>query len=220
MPTTVVVEATRRNEFGKNSNRRLRTTGRIPGVIYGRGLDPVPVTVDPRDVSRILHSDTGRNTIFKLNIEGTARDVLIRDFQLDPVRDSLVHADFQAIAMDQTMTFQVPVEMVGEAKGVKAAGGTLDLVMRTIEVECLPGDVPQSVTIQVDELEIGDAVRVRQLKVDETIIKILSEPDLVLLTVSAPVIEEAPPAPVAEGEAVEPEVIKKGKGEEEEAEKE
>ncbi len=220
MPTTVVVEATRRDEFGKNSNRRLRTSGRIPAVIYGRGLDPVPVTVDPRDVSKILHSDTGRNTIFKLNIEGTARDVLIRDFQLDPVRDSLVHADFQAIAMDQTMTFQVPVETVGEAKGVKAAGGTLDLVMRTIEVECLPGDVPQSLTIQVDELQIGDAVRVRQLKVDETKVKILSEPDLVVLTVSAPVVEEAPPAPVAEGEAVEPEVIKKGKGEEEEAEKE
>jgi large subunit ribosomal protein L25 len=220
MPTTVVVQATRRDEFGKNSNRRLRITGRIPAVIYGRGLDPVPVTVDPRDVSRILHSDTGRNTIFKLNIEGTARDVLIRDFQLDPVRDSLVHADFQAIAMDQTMAFQVPVEMVGEAKGVKAAGGTLDLVMRTIEVECLPGDVPQSITVQVDELQIGDAVRVRQLTVDETKIKILSEPDLVVLTVSAPVIEEAPPVPVAEGEAVEPEVIKKGKGEEEEAEKE
>jgi len=219
MPTTVVVEATRRGEFGKNSNRRLRSTGRIPAVIYGRGLDPVPVTVDPRDVSRILHSDTGRNTIFKLNIEGTSRDVLIRDFQLDPVRDSLVHADFQAIAMDQTMTFQVPVEMIGDAKGVKAAGGTLDLVMRTIEVECLPGDVPQNIAVEVEALQIGDSVRVRQLKVDETKVKILSEPDLVVLTVSAPVAEEAPPAP-AEAEVAEPEVIKKGKGEEEEAEKE
>ncbi len=219
MATTVVVQATKRGEFGKNSNRRLRNTGRIPAVIYGRGLDPVPVTVDPRDVSRILHSDTGRNTIFKLDIEGTSKDVLIRDYQLDPIRDSLVHADFQAIAMDQTMTFQVPVETVGEAKGVKASGGTLDLVMRTIEVECLPGNVPQSIGLEVADLEIGDSVRVRQLKFDESKIKILSDPDLVVLTVSAPVVEEAPPVPV-EAETAEPEVIKKGKGEEEAAEKE
>jgi len=219
MATTVVVQATKRQEFGKNSNRRLRVSGKIPAVIYGRGMEPVPVTVNPRDVSKILHSDTGRNTIFKLDIDGSSKDVLIRDYQLDPIRDSLVHADFQAIAMDQTMVFQVPVEAVGDAKGVKASGGTLDLVMRTIEVECLPGDVPQSVTLEVGELEIGDSVRVRQLKVDESKIKILSDPDLVVLTVSAPVAEEAPPAP-AEGETAEPEVIKKGKGEEEEAQKE
>jgi large subunit ribosomal protein L25 len=174
------------------------------------------ISVDPRDIHRILHSESGRNTIFKLDVAGTARDVLIRDMQLDPIRDTLVHADFQAIAMDQTMAFDVPVEPIGTAKGVKTGGGLLELVLRTIQVECLPGNVPQHITVDVNDLDIGGTVRVSQLQVDTEKVKIMNDPDLVVLSVVLPAAEkvEEVVAPTEEA-AVEPEVIKKGKAEEE-----
>lgn len=216
-----VVQATVRETLGKNENRRLRAGGRIPGVVYGRGITPMSVSVDPRDIYRILHSETGRNTIFKLEVDGNSQDVLIRDMQLDPLRDTLVHADFQAIAMDETMEFDVPVEPVGTAKGVKTGGGLLELVLRTIQVECLPGNVPQHITVDVADLDIGGTVRVSQLQVDSEKIKILNDPDLVVLSVVLPAAEkvEEVAAPTEEA-TVEPEVIKKGKAEEEEAGKE
>ncbi len=213
-----VVQATVRETVGKNENRRLRAGGRIPGVVYGRGITPIAVSVDPRDIHRILHSDTGRNTIFKLDVNGTSRDVLIRDMQLDPLRDTLLHADFQAIAMDQTMTFDVPVEPIGTAKGVKTGGGLLEVVLRTVQVECLPGNVPQHIAVDVNELEVGGTVRISQLQVDTEKIKILNDPDLVVLSIVLPAaekVEEVVAAPTEE-EAAEPEVIKKGKAEEEE----
>ncbi|RPI29153.1 MAG: 50S ribosomal protein L25 [Acidobacteria bacterium] len=216
-----VVQATVREAVGKNKNRRLRSSGRIPGVVYGRGITPVSVSVDPRDIHRILHSGSGRNTIFKLDIDGTSRDVLIRDLQLDPLKDTLVHADFQAIAMDQAMVFEVPVEALGSAKGVKTGGGLLEIVMRTIEVECLPGDVPEHIQIDVSDMDIGDTQRVSQLKVDASKIKILNDPDLVVLSVVLPAAEKVEEVAVPTEEATsEPEVIKKGKAEEEEAAKE
>ena len=223
MAKTLVVQAKVRKEFGKNHNRRLRAQGMIPGTVYGHKMEAVSVTVDPKEIHRILHSDSGRNTIFKLKVEGSSHDVLIRDFQLDPLRDTLLHADFQAIAMDQAMTFEVPVEPVGVSKGVKTSGGILDVVLRTIEIECLPADVPDQIEIDVTDLDIGDSVRVSQLKVDTSKLKILNDSNLVVINVSMPAIEkveEAPVAEVAEGEeaAAEPEVIKKGKAEEEAAE--
>lgn len=219
--SNTVVQATVRETVGKNENRRLRAGGRIPGVVYGRGITPISVSVDPRDIHRILHSGTGRNTIFKLDVAGTSRDVLIRDLQLDPLRDTLVHADFQAIAMDQTMTFDIPVEPIGTAKGVKTGGGLLEVVLRTIQVECLPGDVPQHIAVEVSDLDIGGTIRISQLQVDTSKIKILNDPDLVVLNVALPALEkvEEVAAPV-EAETAEPEVIKKGKAEEEEAGKE
>jgi large subunit ribosomal protein L25 len=222
MAKTVVVYAKVRNEFGKNPNRRLRANGLIPGVVYGRSMDAVAVTVDPRDIHRILHSDSGRNTIFKLDVEGASKDVLIRDFQLDPIRDTLVHADFQAIAMDQAMVFEVPVEPVGMAAAVKAAGGLLDVVLRTIEVECLPADVPDHIRIDVSNMNVGDSLRISQVQVDTSKLRILNDPDLTVINVSLPAIEkvEEAPAPEAEEEVAtaEPEVIKKGKAEEEASE--
>jgi len=175
----------------------------------------VAISVDPRDIHRILHSESGRNTIFKLNIGDTSRDVLIRDFQLDPLRDTLMHADFQAIAMDQTMEFEVPVETVGTAKGVKTGGGILDIVLRVIDVECLPADVPDHIRIDVKDLEVGDVVRVNQLEVDKSKVKILSDPDLVVINISLPAAEKAEEVPAAgEEAAAEPEVIRRGKEEE------
>ncbi len=210
----VIVDAEVRRERGKNASRRLRHAGRIPAVLYGRGLEPVSLTVDPKAVSHVLHSETGRNTIFSLQYDGNPRNVLIREFQLDPVKGSVMHADFQAIAMDEVMTFQVPVQALGTAVGVKN-GGILDVVMKEIEVECLPADVPDHVRVDVSGLDVGDSVRVESLQVDTSKITVLSEPGQVVVTVVAPhVTAEEEEAPELEAEA-EPEVIKRGKAEEE-----
>ncbi len=213
----ITVEATPREQLGKNASRRLRAAGRIPGTLYGQGTDPVSVSVDPRVLHRILHSESGRNTIFKLQVAGAQRDVLIRDYQLDPVRGDLLHADFLTVAMDQLMTFEVPVDMIGEALGVKA-GGILESVLHQVEVECLPGDVPDSIELDVSHLEIGDSLRVEDLQAPSGKVQILSEPELVVVTVVPPKVEvEEVEEPEIEEEA-EPEVIGKGKAEEEEEE--
>ena len=213
----LTVDAEIRQEFGKNANRRMRAGGRVPGIVYGRGLDSVAVSVDPKDLERILHSEAGHNTIFKLTFEGNAKDVLIRDYQVDPVREEFLHADFQTVIMDQLMTFQVPVEAVGTAEGVKLYGGVLDTVLREIELECLPTDLPDHIRIEVDHLGVGDALRVADLEVDESKIQVLSDPGQVVFNVIPPVVEEEE---VAEEEVVdeeaEAEVIGKGKAEEEE----
>ena len=203
-----VVEAEVRVEFGKNASRRLRATGKIPAVVYGRNFESARITVDPKRVTEVLASESGRNTIFTLRYGGKSTDVLIKDFQLDPLKGTLVHADFQHVSMDELMHFRVPVEVSGSSVGVKA-GGVLDLVLREIEVECLPGDVPDEISVAVDDLDIGDAVRVSELKLDSEKIRILTDPDLVVLTVVPPRIEEE--AVVEEAEVAEPEVIRRGR---------
>ncbi len=186
-----VLTALPRKERGKNSNRRLRATGQIPAIVYGRAIDPIAVAVDPREVFAILHSESGRNTIFKLKINDEQMDVLIRELQVDPVRGQLLHADFQTILMDEARAFSVPVEPVGEAEGVKG-GGILDIVVRAIEVECLPRDVPDHIRVDISELEVGEAIRVRDLEITEEAIQVLSDQDLVLLTVVPPKVEVEP----------------------------
>jgi len=201
----VVVLADRREQFGKNSNRRLRVQGQIPAVMYGHAMESVEVSVNPKDLDRILHSETGRNTIFALEVGGEAQDVLIKDYQLDPIKGYLLHADFQAVAMDEQMVFEVPVQVVGTAKGV-VEGGILDTVMREIQLECLPGNVPDNILVEVSELEIGDSIRVGDLSIDASQLSILSEPDLVVITVGAPRVEEEPEIEELE-EGEEPELI-------------
>jgi large subunit ribosomal protein L25 len=213
----VKVQAEARQEFGKNASRRLRRSGRIPGILYGQGMDATALSVDPKEVVRILSSDAGRNTIFKLTVGSEAKDVLIRDYQLDPVKGTLMHADFQAIAMDEVMVFEVPIEMVGVPKGVKEAGGVVDFVLRQVEVECLPADVPDHIRVDVAELEIGDAIRVENLQVDASKVQMLSDPELVVMTIVPPHVEAEPEVTLEEA-AVEPEVIRRGRGEEEESE--
>ncbi len=207
----LVIQAEQRDMLGKNANRRLRTTGKIPAVVYGHGFEAVSVAVDPKDIHRILHSESGHNTIFKLQLPDVTKDVLIRDYQLDPVKGHLLHADFQTVAMDEVMVFEVPIEAVGNSIGVKN-GGILDIVLREIELECLPSDVPDSLEVDVTALDIGDVIRVEDLKFDSTKITLLSEPDLVVLNIASPAVEEEE-EPVEEVVA-EPEVIKKGKVEE------
>ena len=208
-----------REELGKNANRRLRAEGKIPAVVYGSDLDNASLSVDPKELVQILQSETGHNTIFKLKVGSKAADVLIQDYQLDPVRGNLIHADFQTIKMDELHEFEVPIHAEGVPSGVKNQGGVMDIILREIDVSCLPSDVPDFIPVDVTELDIGDAIRVEDLQVDPKV-EILSEPERVVVTVVPPHVEEEPEEEELEEEleAAEPEVIGKGKAEDEEEE--
>ena len=216
MPT--VIEAQLRTRGGKNVNRRLRNSGKIPAVIYGPGKPSLAVTVDPNTVQTILHSESGRNTIFGISVDGSEHsNAMVKDYQLDPVHGKLIHADFLEIAMDRLLVLSVNVEVIGEAEGVKLDGGIMDIVTRSIEVECLPGDIPESIKVDVSHLKINDYIRVKNLQTDSKV-KILTDPEVVVVTIVPPIKEEVPVEAVAE--VAEPEVIKKGKTVEEGAEEE
>ena len=216
----IVVAAENRTETGKNVNRRLRTRGLIPGVLYGAKREAVPLAVSPKEITSILRSKTGENTLFDLEIGGHRRRVILKEFQVEPVKGHLLHADFYEVALDKPIEVMVHIEVTGTPVGVKTQGGLLDHVTREVEVSCLPADIPEKLTIDVSELEMGKAVRVGDLKVPDKV-KMLSDADLVIAHVVAPRAEEEVAAAVAapvEGEVVagaEPEVIKKGKPAEE-----
>ncbi|HEX7088446.1 MAG TPA: 50S ribosomal protein L25 [Vicinamibacterales bacterium] len=214
------LQAERRTSTGKNEARRTRAAGRLPAVVYGPatggGAEPaVPITVDPKELSRILRSESGVNTIINLSLDGQTIPVLVKDFLLQPVSHALLHADFYRVAMDRRVKVTIPVTLKGEAKGVKQQGGLLDFVTRQFEVECLPSDIPDHVEIDVTELMVGQGVRIRDVAQGARWTP-TGDPDTMLVHVVTPRTEEAP---AAEGEAAataEPEVIKKGKTEKDE----
>jgi large subunit ribosomal protein L25 len=215
----IVVDVKSRESLGKNPSRRLRHQGLIPAIVYGAKKDPVPVVVDPKKILEIIHSESGVNTIFQLGLaeKEARRHVMIKEYQVDPVKGNLIHADFVRIQMDEVIEVDVPVQVTGEAAGVKLDGGILDHVTRQVRVSCLPADIPEHVTIDVTPLKIGDALRVSDLPKSDRY-RILSEPDQTLVVVSPPAKEEvvAPAAEAAPAAPAEPEVIKKGKAAEEE----
>lgn len=200
---------------GKNEARRLRASGRIPAVVYGTGLDPVAVAVSPKEVNRILHSTSGHNTIFDVDIQGGTTPVMVVDWQEDPIRGTLLHVDLQRIDLSKRIVVKVPVHTVGEPRGVKIQGGLHELVTREIEIECLPDDIPENFTIDVTEVMIGQSIRASDVPLSGSM-KLLSPPDAVISHVVSLKAETAAVEPV-EGAVVggEPEVIKKGKKEEE-----
>jgi len=211
----IVVSAKNRTETGKNVNRRLRVEGLIPGVLYGSSKKPVAVSVSPKEIGSILKSKTGENTLFDLELDGSRRKVILKEFQLEPLKGHLLHADFYEVALDKELQVNVHVELVGTPVGVKVQGGIVDWVTRELEVECLPSDIPERITVDISNLEIGKHVRVAEIKAPDKV-KILTEPDIVIAHVVAPRAEEVAPtaaeaAPAAEGAVAEPEVIKKGK---------
>lgn len=215
-----------RETTGKGPNRRRRQAGRIPAVLYGHSSGNLPLEVDPKEIFKILHSHSGENTIFELNIPGRDKvNCLIKEYQLEPISHELLHADFYEVAMDETLEVDVPLITHGESYGVKTEGGLLDIVHRELRVECLPGDIPESIVVDVTNMKIGDLFRVKDLQISDKI-KILEDPETVIITVEHPRAEEEPVAAAPETEAeAEPEVIKKGKaaapeeGEEAEEEK-
>jgi large subunit ribosomal protein L25 len=218
MNETQTVQAEPRLNFGKNANRRLRSRGRIPAVVYGAGGPSIPVEVDPREILRILRSESGHNALFTLEIKGKApARVMIRDWQMDPIAGSLLHVDLVRIARDARLKVKVPIQVTGEAKGVKVQGGIFEFVLREVEVECLPDDIPEHITIDVTELLVGKNLRVSDLPVGEKV-KVLTDPGRVVAHVVALKAEEEKAAEVVEAVPAEPEVMRKGKGEEEERE--
>jgi len=217
-----VLEATSRDTFGRNNAGRLRRQGQIPAVLYG-GADgkPQPLSVDPKELLRILHSDAGVNTLISLNLAGAGTTkVLVKEYQLHPVKHELLHADFYRVAMDKVLQVTVPVHLTGEAKGVKQQGAIVDFVHRELEVECLPADIPEAITVDITELMLHDGVRVRDLATGGKW-KPVSDADMLIVHMVAPRAEAEPaPADAAPpAAAAEPEVIKKGKTEKEGEEK-
>ena len=216
-----VLDAAERTERGKNEARRLRARGRIPAVVYGEKEGGRAIAVDPKLLSRILKTGQGANTLIALKLPGAGdARVLVREYQLDPITHELLHADFYRIAMDKVLRVQVSIVARGEPKGVKQQGGVLDVVHRQIEVECLPADIPGAIEVDVTELMVGQSVRVKDVATNPKW-KAVTEPELMLLHVIIPKVEETPTPEAAAAGAVaapaEPEVIKKGKKDEGEA---
>jgi large subunit ribosomal protein L25 len=222
-----ILEATARDSFGKNEARRTRREGLVPAVLYGASgganKETTAIAVNPKALLKILHSESGANTLISLKLAGTAdARVLVREYQLDPVTHQLLHADFYRVAMDRAIRVMIPVVVRGEPAGVKQQGGILEFVRREIEIECLPGDIPEHVEVDVSELMLHQGTRVRDLAVQPKW-KPVSDSDMMLVHVIMPKAEEVVAAPVAEVGAApavpaEPEVIKKGKKEEDKVE--
>jgi len=214
---TNVLEAHPRESGNKNMARRVRMGGKIPGVLYGAGKNSLSVSVDPRQVTRILNSKTGHNTIFDLALNGGEQTkAMIVDWQYEQIKGKLLHIDLKRIAMDKALKVSVPIFLRGEAAGVKQEGGILEQILREVEIECLPADIPSHVDADVSELVFGKVLRVSDLSLGEKV-KVLTDPHQPVAHVTT-VKEEvvaAPEAVAAEAGAVpaEPEVIKKGKQE-------
>src|SRR5687768_9933431 len=216
-----VLNAIERTTRGKNEARRLRVSGKIPAVVYGGKDGGKPIAVDPKVLAKILRTEQGANTLIALNVPGAGNArVLVREYQLDPVTHDLLHADFYRVAMDKLLRVPVTVVPHGEPKGVKQQGGVLDVVHRQIEIECLPADIPTHIEVDVTELMVGMSIRVKDIATNAKW-KPIADPEMMLLHVIIPRVEEVPATPEAAAGAAapaEPEVIKKGKKEEEGAE--
>jgi large subunit ribosomal protein L25 len=212
-----VVATPREGRFNKNAARRVRVSGKIPAVVYGAGQESVAVTVDPRVITKILHSDSGHNTIFDLDVTGGSLvKAMIVDWQHEPIKGALLHIDLKRIAMDKMMTVSVPIQLVGVPVGVKAQGGILEHVLREVEIECLPSDIPSHLDVDVSNLELNGAIHVSDLPHSGSI-KFLADEGMTVAHVSS--IREEAVAETADVAATtaEPEVAKKGKGDAEAA---
>ena len=217
-----ILEAVKRDGRGKNEARRLRASGKVPAVIYGAQkagdtIAPVAVAVSPKEMMRILHSASGANTLITLNVPGeSTQRVLIKEFQLDPVSQFLLHADFYRVNLERKITVTVPLVLHGEARGVKQQDGVLEFLHKEVEVECLPTEIPEHLDIDVSNLELGQAIYMRDIAANATWTPV-SEPDLMLVhvvtakAVVEPVADAAAATAAAPAGTAEPEVAKKGK---------
>ena len=218
-----ILEAQARDTFGKNEARRTRRGGHVPGVLYGGGKDATPIAVQPKALLKILHSEAGQNTLISLKLAGAGDNrVLVKDFQLDPVTHEVLHVDFLRIAMDKLLQVTIPIVVHGEPKGVKQQGGILEFIRREVEIEVLPADIPEHIDVDVSELMLHQGIRVRDIATNAKW-KPVSDLDLMLVHVIMPKVEEvaapADTAAVATATPAEPEIMKKGKKDEDEGEK-
>ncbi len=212
MATTETVSAVvREGKFNKNAARRVRVAGKLPGVVYGAMEPAVAVELDPKQMLRILHSEAGHNTIFDLDVAGAKAKAMIVDWQFEPIKDRLIHVDLKRIALDKAMRAEVPITLVGIAAGVKNEGGLLDQVLREVEIECLPGDIPSAIEVDVTNLKLGDVLRVADLPHGGKFRFVTDEEATVAHL--AMVKEDVATLEAQAAATAEPEVAKKGKGE-------
>ncbi len=221
----VVIAKPREGKFNKNAARRVRAAGKIPAVLYGGGDEAVAIELDPKQVARILYSETGHNSIFDVEVTGHSKaKAMIVDWQQEPIKDQIIHADLKRIALDKVLQVSVRVKLQGVPEGVKAEGGVLDQVLREIEIECLPADIPNHIDVDVSALKLNEAIRVSDLPHSDKVKYLVDEESTVAHVVMireevAPVAEGAEAAVTGDAAATpaEPEVVKKGKAETDEA---
>ena len=218
----IIVEGAPRETRGKNEARRMRVAGKVPATLYGGKGKAISLAVNTKQVTAILRSDTGHNTLFQVDLGGQHEPVIVKDWQVDPVSGRLLHVDLIRVAMDVRMKVKVPVHTFGEPSGVKVQGGVFELVTREVEVECLPSDIPTEFKVDVSGLALNQSLRAGDLPLDKTKLKLLTDPITVIAHVVALRVEEEKPAEAVAADAAaapaEPEVIKKGKKETEEGE--
>lgn len=220
----VKIKAQKRDETGKKIAKNLRRQGMIPAVVYKKGEGAVSISVPERDFIHALHTAAGENVIISLEIDNAgkkdqSKTAIIKEIQNHPLKDSVLHIDFQEISLTETITVKVPIETRGEAVGIKRDGGVLEHVLWELEIECLPTDIPQKIEINIEKLEIGKEIQVKDIVLPPNI-KVLNNPDAIVISVGAPMAEEAAKEAVPGEEAAEPELIRKEKKAEEEEEKE
>lgn len=221
---SIVIKSEKREAFGKNASRRIRKGGMIPAILYGEGTGSVPLVLSKMDIIHILKSETGENTIFRIAFDSKETDVMIKALQIDSTTDELVHADLIRIMMDKAIRVQVPVELTGEAIGVKSEGGFTDFMLREVEVECLPRNIPEHLTVDISGLHLHQSVKAAELVAPEGV-KLITDPGTVIVMIQVPHEEKVEVKPEEEVAAVaaepaEPEVIKKERAPKEEEEKE
>ncbi|OGF59746.1 MAG: 50S ribosomal protein L25/general stress protein Ctc [Candidatus Fischerbacteria bacterium RBG_13_37_8] len=203
------INVTAREQTGKGFCRKLRAKGLMPGVIYGHGMETIPVSINFKEFMDILRK-AGETSIIELNINNKEPvNALIKEYQLNPIYGNVTHVDFYAVRADEIVTLSIPIHIIGDPIGVKQNGGILEIIMRELEIECLPTDIPEKLEIDVSQMNIGDEIVVSDVHFSEKV-KILNKSDSAIALVSAPAVEEVAPVEVAETPA-EPEVIKKGK---------
>jgi large subunit ribosomal protein L25 len=214
-----IIQSQRRDAFGKNASYRIRRTGNIPAILYGEGLENVPLVLAKTDIIKILKSESGLNTLFRIAFDREERDVMIKDLQIDPTSDELLHADLIHIAMDKAIRVNVPVELVGEAVGVKTEGGFVDFMTRELAVECLPAQIPDHLSADIAGLHLHQSLKAADIALPEGL-RLITDPGAVIALIQVPHEEKAPVAAVeeevvAEAAPAEPEVIKKERAEKE-----
>ncbi len=215
---SIVISAEKREERGKNVARRLRREGRLPAILYGSESESVPLTLNKKDIFNILKSESGENTIFQVSFLEQNQDVMIKEYQQDVVTDEIQHVDLIRIVMDQAIRVDVPVNLTGDAVGVKTEGGFVDFVTREIEVECLPNDIPEHIDVDITALHVNQSLKIEELEVIQGV-QFTSDPQLVIVMIHSSDVEEEEVEEEEEEEIMadegQPQVIKKEKTEEE-----
>jgi len=209
---SIIVKGEKRDIFGKNASRRIRREGNIPAILYGVNIESIPLVLTKKDIIKILKSETGENTIFKVSFDSEMRDAMIKEIQTDPTTDELLHADLIQIEMDKPIRVSVAIVPVGEAIGVKTEGGFVDFMHREVEIECLPRDIPERIEVEISGLHLHQSIKVENITLPPGV-KFINDPSTVLVLIEVPHKEEVPAAEKVEEEVVEeakePEVIKK-----------